>query len=80
MHTGCKHNYLGMDMEFRQDGTLGVPMIQYLNNVIAGFPEIILGKSPTPAADHLFKIRDEKNVKPLEEERTLAFHHTVVQL
>jgi hypothetical protein len=32
------------------------------------------------AADHLFKIRDEKELKPLEEERTLAFHHTVAQL
>ena len=55
-------------------------MIPYLKNVIAEFPEIILGKFPTPAADHLFKIRDEKDAKPLEEERLLAFHHTVAQL
>jgi hypothetical protein len=27
MHTGCTHNYLGVDMEFRKDGTLGVSMI-----------------------------------------------------
>ena len=48
-------------MEFRKDGTLGVSMIPYLKNVIAEFPEIISGKSPTPAADHLFKIRDEND-------------------
>jgi len=80
MHTGRKHDYLGVDMEFRKDGTLGVSMIPYLKNVIAEFPEIISGKSPTPAADHLFKVRDEKDAKPLEEERALAFHHTVAQL
>ena len=80
MHTGRKHNYLGVNMEFRKDRTLGVSTIPYLKNVIAEFPEIILRKSPTPAADHLFKIRDEKDAKPLEEERALAFHHTVTQL
>jgi len=80
MHTGCKHDYLGVDMEFRKDGTLGVSMIPYLKNVIAEFPEIISGKSPTPAADHLFQIRDEKDTKLLDEERALAFHHTVAQL
>ena len=80
MHTWHKHHYLEVEMEFRKDGTLGVSMITYLKNVIAEFPEIISGKSPTPTADHLFKIRDEKDTKPLEEERALAFHHTVAQL
>ena len=80
MHTGCEHNYLGVNMEFRKDGTLEVSMIAYLKNVIAEFPEIISRKSPTPAADHLFQIREEKDAKPLKEERALAFHHTVAQL
>ncbi len=80
MHTGFKHDYLGVNMEFRKDGTLGVSMIAYIKNVIAEFPEIISGKSPMPAADHLFQIRDEKDAKPLEEERALAFHHTIAQL
>jgi hypothetical protein len=80
MHTGRKHDYLGMDMEFRKDGTLGVLMVMYLTNVIGEFPELILGKAPTPAGDHLFKIRDEKESKPLEKERALVFHHTAAQL
>ncbi len=80
MHTGRKQDYLGVDMEFRKDRTLGVSMIPYLKNVIAEFPEVISGKLRTPAADHLFKIRDEKDATPLEEERALAFHHTVAQL
>jgi hypothetical protein len=80
MHTGRTHNYLGVDMEFRKDGTLGVSMISYLKSVIKEFPELITGKAPSPAADHLFKIRDEKELNLLEEEGALAFHHTVAQL
>ncbi len=80
MHTGRKHNYLGVDMEFNDDGTLDVLMIPYLKNAITDFPELIVGRAATPAADHLFVIRDEMEARPLEEERALAFHHTVAQL
>jgi hypothetical protein len=80
MHTGLKHNYLGVDMEFNEDGTLDASMITYLKNVISESPEMITGKLGTPAADHLFTIRDEKEAKPLDKERTLTFHHTVAQL
>jgi hypothetical protein len=80
MHTGRKNDYLGVDMEFRKDGTLGVSMVEYLKNVIAEFPEKITGKAVMPAADHLFKIRDGRESRPPEEERALAFHHTVAQL
>jgi hypothetical protein len=80
MHTRCKHDYLGIDMEFNENGMLDVFMITYLKNVILDFPELITEKAATPAADHLFTIRDEKEARPLEEERALAFHHTVAQL
>jgi hypothetical protein len=80
MHTGRKHDYLGVDMEFNDDGTLEASMITYLKNVISKFPEVITGKSATPAADHLFTNRDKKEAKPLDKERVLAFHHTVAQL
>jgi hypothetical protein len=71
---------LGVDMEFKEDGTLDVSMVAYLKNVILDFPELITGKAATPAADHLFTIRDKKESRPLEEERALAFHHMVAQL
>ncbi len=67
-------------MEFNNYGMLEVSMIAYVRNVIAEFLEIIQGKSATPAADHLFTVGDEKDAKPLKEERALAFHHTVAQL
>jgi hypothetical protein len=67
-------------MEFNDDGTLEVSMIIYLKNVISEFPEMIKGKSATPAAEHLFTIREDKEARPLNEEQALAFHHTVAQL
>ncbi len=80
VHTGTKHDYLGVDMEFNEDGTLDASMILYLNGVIAEFPELINGRVATPSTEHLFTVRDEKEARPLEEERALAFHHTVTQL
>jgi hypothetical protein len=80
MHTGRKHDYLGVDMEFKEDRTLDVSMVAYLKNVVLDFPELITGKAETPAADHLFTIRDKKETGPLEEERALAFDHTVAQI
>jgi hypothetical protein len=56
MHTGRMRNYLGVDMEFCEDGSLEVSTVKYLKNVIEGFPEIITGKSPTPAGDRLFHV------------------------
>ncbi len=80
MHRGKKHDYLGADMEFNEDGTLDTFMIPYHKNVIAEFLELIKGKVATPATEHLFTVQDEKEVRPLEEEKALSFHHTVAQL
>jgi hypothetical protein len=80
MHTGRKNDYLGVDVEFKEDGTLDVSMVAYLKNVISDFPKMITRKAATPAADHLFTNGDKKETRPLEEERVLAFYHTVAQL
>lgn len=63
MHTGKKHNYLGVDMEFNDDGTLDISMIKYLKNIIDEFLEIIKERAVTPAHDKLFVIRDENDIK-----------------
>ncbi len=80
MHLGRKHGYLGVDLEFREDGDLDVSMVNYLKGVIEGFPELIVGKAATPAGDRLFDIRDQKDARLLDEERAVAFHHTTAQL
>jgi hypothetical protein len=80
MHTGTKHQYLGINFEFETNRNLQVSMVGYLEDVIEGFPELIVGKAATPAGDRLFNIQDKKEARPLEEERAIAFYHTMAQL
>jgi hypothetical protein len=55
-------------------------MIPYVSRTSNDFPEMIMGVSSTPATDHLLKIRDLKDAKPLPESQAVAFHHTTAQL
>jgi hypothetical protein len=80
MHARRKHDYLEVDLEFREHGNLEVSMVKYLKNIIEGFPEMIAGRLPTLAGDRLFDVRDDKDVKPLDKERAMTFHHTTAQL
>ena len=79
-HRGKKGDYLGMNLDFSEDGVFTVDMIPYIKGIIKDFPEEITRKSPTPHADHLFKVRDEKDAKYLPEEQAQQFHTTVAQL
>ena len=80
MYLGNKHYYLGMDFGFMDDGSLEVPIFQYLDIIIDEFPELITVKAATPAADHLFSVRDTEEAKYLPEEKDIPFHHTTTQL
>jgi hypothetical protein len=53
-------------MEFTDKGTLQVSMITYLKSVTGEFPEKIEGRVATPAADHLFTVREESKARPLD--------------
>ncbi len=53
-------------------------MTQYRSKVIEEFPEEIVGKSAMPAADHLFKVREDG--RQLDKEQAGSFHCTVYQL
>ena len=78
------HDYLGMDLDYSLDGKVRVSMIRYVDKVLKDLPEQIRKTSSTPAADHLFNLRDpeetEKLGKWLSEEQVQHFHHAVVQL
>ena len=71
MHLGNKHDYLGMDFEFMDSGSLEVSMFQYLDGIIDEFPELITGKAVTPAADHLFSVRYSDKAKYLPKEKAI---------
>ena len=79
---GKVHDYLGMDLDYTEEGSVKVSMVRYTGKVLRDFPERITGSAASPAQDHLFKVRDESdpNYRPLTEDLAQSFHHTTVQL
>ena len=55
-------------------------MYNYLDLIINDFAELVKGKCATPAAEHLFEVREANETKLLLEEQAIAFHHSVAQL
>jgi hypothetical protein len=75
---GNVHDYLGMELDFSDEGSFIVNMEQYFNEVLEDLPEDMDGIAATPAAEHLFKTRDD--VAKLDEERAGLFHRITAQL
>jgi hypothetical protein len=69
-----------MVFDFSMKGKVMVNMIEYIKNIVANFPEEIKALKTRPAADHLFKMQEELEAKPLPEEQAMAFHLTTAQL
>jgi hypothetical protein len=77
-HHGDVHDYLGMDLDYSEKGVVKVSMIKYLTNLLQEFPEELGDSTASPAAAHLFQVRDD--VAKLPEEQAQIFHHTTAQL
>jgi hypothetical protein len=67
-----------MTLDFSKSGAFIVDMEEYLKEIIKDLPEDMNGTATTPAADHLFKVRE--NATKLNEERAEFFHRVVAQL
>ena len=78
VHKGKKHDYLRMTLDFSKGGAFIVDMEDYLKEILKYLPEDMNGTATTPAADHLFKVRD--NASKLNKERAEFFHRVVAQL
>jgi hypothetical protein len=79
-HRGKVHDYLGMIFDFSVKVNVMVTMMVYIKNIIKDFPEEITGTKTSPAADHLFTVRDRSLTKALPEDQAMAFHHATAQL
>ena len=49
------HKYLGMKLDFTENGAVMIDMIDYVKTIIADIPEEMVGKTPTPVTNHLWK-------------------------
>ena len=82
IYMGKKHDCLGMMLDLSVRGKVAVTMAEYLKGVIYDFGEveIITGNAASPAADHIYAIREDNDQKKLDEKRSTEFHHDVTQL
>ena len=80
IHGGKIYDYLGMQLDYSEKGSLVVAIIKYLHKVIKEFPERITRYAATPAADLLFQVQEDGKTKLREEKRAQQFHTTVAQL
>ncbi len=74
------HDHLGMIFDFSKKAKVMANMIEYIKNIVANFPDEITMVKTSLAADHLFKVQEESEAKPLPEVQAMAFHHTTVQM
>ena len=79
-HRGKVHEYLRMIFDFSTKGKVMVTMMEYIKSIIKDFPEEITGIKMSPAADHLFTVRDPSLAKVLPEEQAMVFHRATTQL
>ena len=79
---GKAHDYLGMDLDYSQEGSVKVSMVRYTEKLLRDFSERITGSATSPAQDHLFKVRDksDSDYRPPTEDLAQSFHHTTAQL
>lgn len=75
---GKQHTYVGMDLDFSNEGKVEVTMIEYLNETLEDFPEEIVGTGSTPVSLFLFTVNE--SAEKLNKKDAKVFHTTVAKL
>jgi len=78
VNRGKIHKYLGMVLDFTQEGVVIVDVSQHISNIESTFPEDLLGLTvKSPWNDDLFKV--DPTSKKLDSERASIFHTITYQ-
>jgi hypothetical protein len=75
---GKVHDYLGMTLDFSQDGAVKVIMKDFIEAMLDDLPEDMAGEAATPAAAHLFTVSSKPEL--LDESTAEMFHHNTAKL
>ena len=75
---GKKHLYLGMNIDFHEDGTATVKMKEYIKEAIIDFGQEIIRSGTSPARRELFEINEDS--RDLIEKDCEIFHSMVATL
>ena len=75
---GKVHEYLGMTIDFSEDGKVKFSMIDYVKNMLDSLPADMDGEAATPASKFLFEVNED--AEKLDSETGDFFHHNTAKL
>jgi hypothetical protein len=75
---GKHHVFLGMDIRFKENGTLSIGMKGYIEEAIDEFGEDVSRPATTPAGRGIFEV--DANAIPLEKAKADVYHKVVAKL
>jgi hypothetical protein len=75
---GKIHEYLGMTIDYSEDGKVKLTMYDYLEDILEESPEDMKGVTRTVASDHLFTVNPE--CTKLNPETADYYHRTVARI
>jgi hypothetical protein len=76
---GTVHDYLGMRIEYSNDGKVKITMDDYVEAMLSDLPRDMDGTATSPASNHLFMV-NTTNPTLLSSEESELFHHNVAKL
>ena len=77
---GKKHTFVGIDIEFNEDGTVSLLMDEYIQECIDIYDNNLKGKAATPAKGDLFDEDSSQNAELLTKQYTDKYHHTTAKI
>ena len=79
-HRGKVHDYLSMDIDFREEGKVKFDMMKYVANMLKDFPMEFKADdmARTPASNDLFGQKPKKSA-PLKKDQAEVFHTMVAK-
>ena len=78
IHRGKVHKYLGMKLDYSEEGKVKIDMTYYLKKILDDLLKKHQGRAITPAANHLFEVN--KTTRKLSEKDAQAFHTIMAKL
>jgi Reverse transcriptase (RNA-dependent DNA polymerase)/Zinc knuckle len=79
INRGKVHDYLGMELDFRQEKKVVIKMEKYIHGVLEEAPNDMEGAANTPASKHLFQINNQ-SPEYLDQATNELFHTLVAKL
>jgi hypothetical protein len=78
IHCGEVHEYLGMTINYLEEGKVKFIMQDYVNGILEEAPDDMEGRAVTPATTNLFTVR--KHVEKLDDKHAETYHHLTAKL